>query len=198
MTMVPLRIKEMDYFYSSSPIMILVLAFGVMVLIALIATGSPSSVNARAHAAAAARNVKVAPKEIKEVVLNPLTTRAAPAIVRHTPAVTLETKSVTPVAAPEPVAAPVAAPEPVAAPKSKLDATFDAYRNAMKASSQRSADAHSVSIGQKAGSANSAAWREQSSSLRSALRGQNTAAYLESMHQSVDDRLVAMFDAVPV
>lgn len=186
-------------FYNSPPYVILAVVFGVLVLISLLLTGSPQTINARA----AVKKTEERLQEKKDVVLAPLSQRQPPAIIRHTPAVKLETKSLE--AVPSPVSAPEAVPSPVSAPapapvssKSKLDATFDAYRNAMKASSQRSADAHSVSIAQKAGSANSAAWREQSSSLRSALRGQNTAAYLESMHQSVDDRLVAMFDAVPV
>lgn len=182
-------------FYNSPPYVILAVVFGVLVVIALILTGSPQTINARAAVAKTHEKLQ----EKKDVVLAPLSQRQAPPIVKFTPAVKLETKSLS---APEVVPAPAASAAPAAPAvpetKSKLDATFDAYRNAMKASSQRSADAHSVSIAQKAGSANSAAWREQSSSLRSALRGQNTAAYLESMHQSVDDRLVAMFDAVPV
>ena len=180
-------------FYTSSPLFVLAMVFGALLLISLIVTAaSPTTVNARAVKAVEGAQMLLEKQEAtKEVFLNPLSQREPPAITRYEVPVVLETKSFVPA----PVAEPVPAPEE---PKSKLSATFDAYRNAMKASNQRSAEAHQVSIAQKAGAANSAAWREQSSFLRNALRGQNTAQYLESMHQSVDDRMVAMFDAVPV
>jgi hypothetical protein len=81
------------------------------------------------------------------------------------------------VAAPEPVA-----PAPVEAPKSALNATFDAYRAAMKASSL---EARGMSIAQK-----------MPAMPRSGLRFNGKASdFLDSTNQSIDERLVARFDS---
>ena len=162
---------SMDSMMSSS-LVTLALGFGLLVLIALLVTApGATSLNGR-RAEAAVKNTK---KVEKPVVMNPLAKRAAPEIVKHVPAPRMEPKSLPIVSVAEPVAEPVA-------PKSTLDATFDAYRSAMKASSL---EARGMSIAQK-----------MSSVPRSNLRVQGKAAdFLESMNQSIDERLVAQFDS---
>ena len=190
--------------FLASSLVTLAIGFGLLILVALIATSSTvTTLNGR-RAEAAVKNTTV--EKVKPIIMNPLSKRAAPEIVKFVPAPRMEPKSlpavvvpevVEKVSVPEVVAEVVVAeivpevvaeavseqivPEVVVSPKSALDATFDAYRAAMKASSL---EARGMSIAQK-----------MPSMPRSSLRFQGKAAdFLESMHQSIDERLVAQFD----
>ena len=98
---------------------------------------------------------------------------------------------VVPVEAPAaPVAAaPVSAPVAAAAAPSKLDSTYEAYRNAMLSSGPRGQLESSKLQTKTSGNT----WR-QSNSLK--LPDADTAAFLERTNVSVNDRMVAIFDAV--
>ena len=210
--------------FLASSLVTLAIGFGLLILVALIATSSTvTTLNGR-RAEAAVKNTTV--EKVKPIIMNPLSKRAAPEIVKFVPAPRMEPKSLPAVIeavavpevvekvsvpevvaeivpevvaeiVPEVVAEVVVAeivpevmpeavseqivPEVVVSPKSALDATFDAYRAAMKASSL---EARGMSIAQK-----------MPSMPRSSLRFQGKAAdFLESMHQSIDERLVAQFD----
>ena len=205
--------------FLASSLVTLAIGFGLLILVALIATSSTvTTLNGR-RAEAAVKNTTV--EKVKPIIMNPLSKRAAPEIVKFVPAPRMEPKSlpavieavavpevVEKVSVPEVVAEVVAevvpevvaeivpevvaevmpeavseqiVPEVVVSHKSALDATFDAYRAAMKASSL---EARGMSIAQK-----------MPSMPRSSLRFHGKAAdFLESMHQSIDERLVAQFD----
>lgn len=91
---------------------------------------------------------------------------------------------------PAPVAAPVeVAPVEASKPVSKLDSTYEAYRNAMLSSGPRGQLESSKLQTKTSGNT----WR-QSSSLK--LPDADTAAFLERTNVSVNDRMVAIFDAV--
>jgi hypothetical protein len=78
----------------------------------------------------------------------------------------------------------------VAAAPSKLDSTYEAYRNAMLNSGPRG-QLEASKLQTKAGNT---LWREQARSLK--LPDSDTAAFLERTNVSVNDRMVAIFDAV--
>ena len=127
----------------------------------------------------------VAPKLIKldkpEPVMEPKALVEVPAPVAEAPA-------------PEPVV-PVA---PVAETKSaSIDDTFEAYRQAILASGplQMQEEAHTA-LQSKNGAANFAAWRDQTAALRNSLKEETAAAFLERTNVSINDRMVAFFDAV--
>lgn len=141
--------------------------------------------------AVATKKVEIARVEKKPVLDVKSVEIAAPQAAAPKPV--LEPKSVeieAPVAAPEVVAPePVAAPEapaPVPAPtKSSLEATYEAYRNAMLSTGSRAA------AEPKAAPAPFFA-----SAIRSAFGSENTADFLQRSNVSVNDRMVAIFDAV--
>jgi hypothetical protein len=177
--------------FLASSLVTLAIGFGLLILIALIATSTTATTLNGRRAEAAVQNTTA--EKTKPIIMNPLSKRAAPEIVKFVPAPRMEPKSlpavvvteVVPevvVSTPEVVQEVVVSPEEaVVSPKSALDATFDAYRAAMKASSL---EARGMSIAQK-----------MPSMPRSSLRFQGKAAdFLESMHQSIDERLVAQFD----
>lgn len=85
--------------------------------------------------------------------------------------------------------APVATKETVDTKPSKLDSTYEAYRNAMLSSGPRGQLETSKLQTKTSGNT----WR-QSSSLK--LPDADTAAFLERTNVSVNDRMVAIFDAV--
>jgi hypothetical protein len=199
------------------------IALFLIVVVALIATASSSSTLA-ARLATLKKNVQKMPvkdasKPAVKPQLTPLAVRPAPRIIKVEEKPVLKPLSIVApivalvesVAQPEPaelakkvepevVAAPVLAPAPVedapveAAP---VD-TFDAYRTAMLSSGPRAAlsEESRVQMQQKGRHANSAQWREQTATLRSALRNESAASFLEGMNTSVNDRMVAIFDSV--
>jgi len=166
--------------FLTSSLVTLAIGFGLLILIALIATSSSATTLNGRRAEAAVQNTTA--EKTKPIIMNPLSKRAAPEIVKFVPAPRMEPKSLPAVVVAEVVPEVVVSPEViVSTPKSALDATFDAYRAAMKASSL---EARGMSIAQK-----------MPSMPRSSLRFQGKAAdFLESMHQSIDERLVAQFD----
>jgi hypothetical protein len=169
--------------FLASSLVTLAIGFGLLILIALIATSSSATTLNGRRAEAAVQNTTA--EKTKPIIMNPLSKRAAPEIVKFVPAPRMEPKSLPAVVVaevvPDVVSTPEVVPEAVVSPKSALDATFDAYRAAMKASSL---EARGMSIAQK-----------MPSMPRSSLRFQGKAAdFLESMHQSIDERLVAQFD----
>lgn len=154
----------------STPVVALAVGFGILIIIALIVSASsPTSLSGRRAQAAVEKTQQ------KPVVMNPLAKRTAPEIVQHVPAPRMEPKSFN--------SAPVAPKSFNAAPKSTLDATFDAYRTAMKASSLES---RGMSIAQKMPSVPRSGFRS--------FHGK-AADFLDSTNQSIDERLVAQFDS---
>ena len=204
----------MDILNTTNAWLLLVIVVGGLILLGLIATSSsPSSLKQRQAAAKkhAAREERPAP------VVQPLALKVAPKIykVEKTATVevpkpeiappTLEVKSLE-IAAPVEIA-PVAVEEIVAAveeaadeapAKKEMESTFEAYRTAMLSSGPRSAvDAEAgLEMQMKGRHANSAQWRDQTSSLRAALKDQNTADFLDMANVSINDRMVAIFDSV--
>jgi hypothetical protein len=102
----------------------------------------------------------------------------------------LEAKMVPPAPVATPVEVAPVTKETVAETKpSKLDSTYEAYRNAMLSSGPRGQLETSKLQTKTSGNT----WR-QSSSLK--LPDADTAAFLERTNVSVNDRMVAIFDAV--
>ena len=132
---------------------------------------------------------------------------APPNIVKleDKPAPVMEPKALV-VPAPPVEAAPVpvedsvedSAPVEVSAPKrSAIDDTFEAYRQAMLASGPRQMEEEArAEMQSKNGLGNSATWREQTAVLRNSLKDETAAAFLERNNVSINDRMVAIFDAV--
>ena len=118
---------------------------------------------------------------------------------------TLEAKSIVaaPVAPAAPVAAPVAPAAPVAAPVAPasapktLDSTYEAYRSAMLSTGPRAqmeaARTVESKLETKSGNLPSN-WRQNAQSLK--LGEVDTAEFLSRTNVSVNDRMVAIFDAV--
>jgi hypothetical protein len=162
----------------------LAIVLGFLILFGLILSKG-ATVNLSQRAAA--------PKPIVPVVQPKA---AAPKLVKlDAPAPTLEPKALTVPAAPEPVA-----PAPPAAetkPAATIDDTFEAYRQAILASGplQMQEEAHTA-LQSKNGAANYAAWRDQTAALRNSLKEETAAAFLERTNVSINDRMVAFFDAV--
>jgi hypothetical protein len=99
-------------------------------------------------------------------------------------------KSVTPVMNPKSVL------PALVEPKDDVENTFEAYRKAMLSSGPRQMEEEArTELQSKTGSA---AWREQTASLRSTLRDESAASFLERTNTSINDRMVAIFDAVKV
>lgn len=130
---------------------------------------------------------------------------AAPNIVKleDKPAPVMEPKAlVLPVVAPATVETAVVvedgATEADSVPKrSAIDDTFEAYRQAMLASGPRQMEEEArAEMQSKNGLGNSATWREQTAVLRNSLKDETAAAFLERNNVSINDRMVAIFDAV--
>jgi len=105
----------------------------------------------------------------------------------------LQTKMFVPASVPTATIGVSAAPAPVAVPASastKLDSTYEAYRNAMLSSGPRG-QLEASKLQTKSGSAG---WRERVPNLK--LPDSDTASFLERTNVSVNDRMVAIFDAV--
>ena len=131
-----------------------------------------------------------APKPIVPVVQPKA---VAPKLVKlDKPEPVMEPKALAAPPAPEP--APPAPAEPKA---SSIDDTFEAYRQAILASGPLQMQEEAVTALQsKNGAANFAAWRDQTAALRNSLKEETAAAFLERTNVSINDRMVAFFDAV--
>lgn len=126
---------------------------------------------------------------------------APPTIVKleDKPAPVMEPKALVVPVAPAPEAAAPAVPETPAetTKKSAVDDTFEAYRQAMLASGPRQLEEEArAEMQSKNGFGNSATWREQTAVLRNSLKDETAAAFLERTNVSINDRMVAIFDAV--
>jgi hypothetical protein len=187
-----------------------VIVFGILIAIGLFVskdTQNPPPLNARA--------IKPAPQS-KPVVPVVQPKSLAPKITKvEVPIVPVEAPKAEPVLEPKslPVVseekipivteekkeeiindAPVA-PTPIV--KSSIDDTFEAYRQAMLASGPRQMEEEArAELQSKNGAANSSVWREQTASLRQSLKDETAAAFLERTNTSINDRMVAIFDAV--
>jgi hypothetical protein len=188
-----------------------VIVFGILIAIGLFVsknTQNPPPLNARA--------IKPVPqaKPIVPVVqpksLAPKITKVEIPVVEEKQAPVLEPKSIAAPAPVEPTVAPVettvAPVETTVAPvetvatapaKSSIDDTFEAYRQAMLASGPRQMEEEArAEFQSKNGAANSSVWREQTANLRQSLKDETAAAFLERTNTSINDRMVAIFDAV--
>jgi cytoskeletal protein RodZ len=186
-----------------------VIVFGILIAIGLFVskdTQNPPPLNARA--------IKPAPQS-KPVVPVVQPKSLAPKITKvEVPVVTVEAPKAEPVLEPKSLpivaeekkeeiinVAPVEAVAPVepVAPtvKSSIDDTFEAYRQAMLASGPRQMEEEArAELQSKNGAANSSVWREQTTTLRQSLKDETAAAFLERTNTSINDRMVAIFDAV--
>ena len=157
-----------------------------MIMIALLATRKQSSVSTNLVQRSAPIAPLVQPKSVKTV----LPAKIVPQITKVIPTPVLNTKSVVPVMPPKPK---TEAPKlPAATP---VENTFEAYRQAMLSSGPRQMEEEARAELQSKG-ASSASWREQTASLRSTLRDESAASFLERTNTSINDRMVAIFDAV--
>lgn len=202
----PLTGKGMfDFFFNPQNIVLIVgFVVGLQIAIALIASYKqgalttqyqPTGMATRALAApAAARPVVpvVNPQAAKAAVPAPQAPKLVPVAQKKTQPEqvkpTLAPKAVTPVA---PVA-PVAAPAPAS-----LDSTYEAYRSAMLGTGPRAQlEAAKLEtraqLETKSGNMPSA-WRQNAQNLK---LGEDTAEFLSRTNVSVNDRMVAIFDAV--
>ena len=176
------------------------LVLAIILLIALIALASS---NNKGTSLAQRKAPAAAPaKAPVPVVVQPKSfARPAPAIVRSE-APKVEAKPVMQpksVAVPAPVA-PVAAAEP-AKQESKqhtLEDTFEAYRQAMLSTGPRRQMEENLrtEMQSKHTFANSEQWRNQTASLRKALKQENLEDFLERTNLSINDRMVGMLEAV--
>jgi type IV secretory pathway VirB10-like protein len=178
-------LKPQSVFWGLGLVLVFLIFFGLLL-------SKNSSVNLSQRAVAAKPIVPVVqPKAV------------APKLVKlDKPEPVMEPKAlvapVAPVEAPQP---PVEEAKPVeAAPEAKpvtIDDTFEAYRQAILASGplQMQEEAHTA-LQSKNGAANYAAWRDQTTALRNSLKEETAAAFLERTNVSINDRMVAFFDAV--
>lgn len=130
-----------------------------------------------------------APAPAKPIVPVVQPKAAAPKLVKlDAPAPTMEPKA---------LVAPAPAPAPAEPKAASVDDTFEAYRQAILASGplQMQEEAQTA-LQSKNGAANYAAWRDQTAALRNSLKEETAAAFLERTNVSINDRMVAFFDAV--
>jgi len=126
-----------------------------------------------------------APAPAKPIVPVVQPKAAAPKLVKlDAPAPTMEPKA-------------LVAPAPAEPKAASVDDTFEAYRQAILASGplQMQEEAQTA-LQSKNGAANYAAWRDQTAALRNSLKEETAAAFLERTNVSINDRMVAFFDAV--
>jgi hypothetical protein len=178
----PIDLGLSTLFSTKSVIWALVIVIGFLILFGLILSkGTTVNLSQRAAQPAAKPIVPVVQPKA-----------AAPKLVKlDKPAPVMEPKSLALPAAPV-EAAPVEAAKPVT-----IDDTFEAYRQAILASGplQMQEEAHTA-LQSKNGAANFAAWRDQTTALRNSLKEETAAAFLERTNVSINDRMVAFFDAV--
>ena len=130
-----------------------------------------------------------APAPAKPIVPVVQPKAAAPKLVKlDAPAPTMEPKA---------LVAPAPAPAPAEPKAASVDDTFEAYRQAILASGplQMQEEAQTA-LQSKNGAANYTAWRDQTAALRNSLKEETAAAFLERTNVSINDRMVAFFDAV--
>lgn len=190
----------------------------IVALIALASSNSKGTSLAQRKAPAAKPAPKVEPKAVKPapaIVQVPSVQKEAPAIVKVEKKPTLQPKSVIPAPVAPIAAAPVvedaapvavveeAAPVPVVAAiaepvQSTVNSTFEAYRKAMLNNNPRRQMEESMrgDIQMKNSYASNALWRESAASLKSALKNESVESYLDRTNQSVNDRMVGIFNAV--
>lgn len=174
-------------FSTKSVMWALVIVIGFLILFGLILSkGTTVNLSQRAAQPAAKPIVPVVqPKAV------------APNMIKlDKPAPVMEPKALVLPAVPAPVEVAESAPVEVAKPVT-IDDTFEAYRQAILASGplQMQEEAQTA-LQSKNGAANFAAWREQTSALRNSLKEETAAAFLERTNVSINDRMVAFFDAV--
>ena len=151
--------------------------------------GRPAPLIVRSSAPEPSKPV-MQPKSVEVVVAPPVA-----------PVVVAEPEPVAEVVA-EPAVAdiPVAPEEPAEIPVEKaLDSTFEAYRKAMLSTGPRRQLEENVraEMQMKHSMGNNRAWRNQVSSLRKNFKNQESLQdYLENSGASINDRMVAMFEAV--
>lgn len=129
--------------------------------------------------------MKIAPKitKVGEPLMNP---KSFAKITKVAPV--MNTKSL-------PSAAP--APAPPAKIVETVDSTFEAYRQAMLASGPRQMEEDArAELQSKGGASTLQTWREQTAALRTSLKDESAASFLERNNTSINDRMVAIFDAV--
>jgi hypothetical protein len=183
-------LKPQSVFWGLGLVLVFLILFGLLL-------SKTSSVNLSQRA--------VTPKPIVPVVQPKA---VAPKLIKlDKPEPVLEPKALAVPVAPVEAAAPAEEAKPVevapveAAPVEPkpvtIDDTFEAYRQAILASGplQMQEEAQTA-LQSKNGAANYAAWRDQTAALRNSLKEETAAAFLERTNVSINDRMVAFFDAV--